>query len=276
MDILQRVKHSAPLRPWRARRHRAWFLSEQGYLAHCGVFESFEQARAWLPKTREFDQRELTDEYVEVRTQRVFAYDYPVLFWLAKAFEQGARRVWDIGGSVGVHYFAYRTYVEYPDGVEWLVSELPNVVEVGRELALREGAAGLSFSSALDPGAIEADVWISAGAMQFIETALQGNSLLARARYFPQHLLFNKLPLYEGDDFVATQNIGRRSFTPVHVYNRQRFVACIEELGYQLLDAWDVPERSFHLMGRPDKSFDHFSGLYFRARSSNFHPRTMR
>ncbi|MNL58221.1 hypothetical protein D3C87_1818410 [compost metagenome] len=49
----------------------------------------------------------------------------------------------------------------------------------------------------------------------------------------------------------------------MHVYNRQRFINEIEELGYTLREQWQVPERSLYLPGFPERCFPTFSGLYF-------------
>jgi putative methyltransferase (TIGR04325 family) len=87
--------------------------------------------------------------------------------------------------------------------------------------------------------------------------------LLRRCAALPAHVVLNKLPLYPGDDFVCTQNIGHGCFAPLRVFNRERFVRGIEALGYVLRDEWDVHERSLYLPGYPERSFSAFSGLYF-------------
>ncbi len=244
---------------------RRWrFFSGHGFAAYYGVFASFAAARAWLPRTPEFDHAALAKEYVEVRTRKVFAYDYPVLWWLQHAFRAGAAHVLDIGGSVGVHYFAYRRYLDLPAGLTWQVVEVPAMVSIGRGLAQRHGAGALSFTPDL-PGALaegECDVWLSAGALQYVEDA-RPSRLLERCAARPRHLLLNKLPLYAGEDFVTAQNIGEGCYAPVYVYNRDRLVRDIEALGYRLRDEWAVHERAFDLPGHPERSFPSFSGLYF-------------
>lgn len=248
---------------WRERRHLAYFLSDEGLGSFYGIFRSFAEARASLPKTKEHNQSALTAEYVEVRCQRVFGYDYPVMYWLSEAFRSGATRVFDLGGSVGVHYHAYKKLLVYPESLTWQVCDLPEIARAGRDLATRSGAAALTFTETLEPAVVDADVWLSAGAIHYIEDG-RPNSLLARCKHPPKHLILNKLPLYDGGDFVSAQNIGAHSFAPQLVYNRQRLVKDIESLGYHLVDSWEVPERSFYLPGHPERSFKTFSGLYFR------------
>ncbi len=240
------------------------FLSKESYGAHSGVFENFEQARASLPPGPEFDREALAAEYVDVRANKVFAYDYPVMWWLDDAFHKGATSVLDIGGSVGVHYYAYQRYFEMPATLSWCVVEVPTMVSIGREMAVTNDATPLSFEEALEPvvASNAHDVWISAGAIQFLDDA-RPNELLKRCAVRPKHILLNKVPLYHGDDFVTTQNIGHGSFAPLYVYNRARLIRDIKLLGYTLRDWWAVHERSMSIPGHPDKSFPSFSGLYF-------------
>jgi len=98
------IKASPAYRSWYLGRERQRFFAEPDRHLCFGVFQSFEQARAWLPKSRVFDDESLAGEFVDVRTRQIFAYDYPVIYWLTRAIGQGARTVLDIGGSVGVHY----------------------------------------------------------------------------------------------------------------------------------------------------------------------------
>jgi putative methyltransferase (TIGR04325 family) len=258
--IRNRVKSLPLVRDQLKRRRIAGFLSPDGFATYYGVFGSFEEARRFLPPSPEFDQLDTAQAYEHERMHRVFCYDYPVMHWLGEAFRAGARSVYDIGGSIGVHYFAYRRYLRYPAALTWEICETPRVVKAGREIARREEAPGLSFTDALDPSRVRADVWISAGALQYIENGYLGE-LLAACPHPPAYVIVNKLPLYVGDDFVTTQNVGPRMFAPVHVYNRARFIRAAEAAGFGLADAWDVPERELRLPGHPERSFPRFSGL---------------
>ena len=266
LQMARRFLETPIARPALLRWRRRRFFTRQGYTAYFGVFEDFAAARAWLPRTPEFDHADHATEYVEVRTQKVFAYDYPVLWWLQRAFRSGAAHVLDIGGSVGVHYFAYRRYLEMPAGLSWHVVELPAMVEIGRRLAQQQAACALTFTPDLRGALAEGtgDIWLSAGALQYFDDA-RPSRLLERCAVRPRHLLLNKLPLYAGEDFVTAQNIGEGCYAPVQVYNRDRLVRDIEALGYRLQDEWAVHERTFHLPGHPERSFADFSGLCFEA-----------
>jgi putative methyltransferase (TIGR04325 family) len=247
---------------WRKLRY---FRSRQGYGAHWGRFGSFAEARSWLPPSPEFELDEHADHYEEERTRRVYAFDYPVIFWLRHALESGARSIYDIGGSVGVHYYSYAKYLPHMEQIDWLVSDLPRVAERGRGLARQRNAKGLTFVDRLDATPVDRDIWMAAGVLEFLESQPFAGLIEAAAKR-PKHILLNKLPLHDGPEFVSTQNIGQGCFVPHHVYNRQQFVQRVEDLGYELVDSWETPERSFLVPGRPDLSFDAYSGLYFRRR----------
>jgi putative methyltransferase (TIGR04325 family) len=269
--IVRAVLHVPFVRSLRDRHHYSRFLSNDGYASFYGVFDSFDDARKQLPPSPEFNNRDLAAEYLAVRARKVFAYDYPVIYWLSEAFRSGATSVFDLGGSVGVHYYAYKAVMTYPASLKWEVFETPEIVKLGGEVAQRSGVSKLSFTDTLLPNKLAADIWISAGALQYIESCQVG-TLLQQCSSPPKYIILNKLPLYDGDDFVVTQNIGEGCFAPSYVYNRGRLIKEIEDCGYHLLASWDAPERKFHLPGHPERSFGCFSGLCFGRAHRNSAP----
>ena len=262
LQLARKALELPVLRPAQMHWRHQEFLLPSAHAAYFGVFEDFTQARASLPPSREFDNPALAREYVEVRTKRVFTYDYPVMWWLERAFASGATRILDIGGSVGVHYYAYQRYIVIPENVLWQVVEVPAMVHIGQQMAQQNHAHGLQFTTNLASALNGADIWIASGSIQYFEDAHPSN-LLRQLDLRPRHLLLNKLPLYDGEDFVTTQNLGEGAFSPVHVWNRNEFVRSICMRGFLLQDAWDVPDRSLLLPGHPDRNIPTFAGLYF-------------
>ncbi|MGJ7498584.1 methyltransferase, TIGR04325 family [Variovorax sp. RT4R15] len=263
-EIVRRILDEPLVRPAHLQWRRRQFLSKDGHGSHFGVFDDFKAARAWLPRSPAFDQAALAAEYVDVRSKKVFSYDYPVMWWLDRALRDGATSVLDIGGSVGVHYYAYRRYFDMPNLVTWRVVEVPAIVSIGQDLATQNGATVLSFTEDLHQsvGTASYDIWISAGAIHYLEEG-RPDQLIKRCARRPRHILLNKLPLYSGEDFVTVQNIGEGAFAPLHVYNRARLIQDIKALGYTLWDKWAVQERAMDLPGYPERSFPSFTGLYF-------------
>lgn len=261
---LAHIKRLPLIGSWLRQRAIRKYLSPRGRGHHSGHFDTFAQARAWLPSSPEFSHDKFTDEYVHERSQRVSPFDYPVLFWLREAFASGCSTVLDIGGSIGNQYYAYQRYLSYPASLQWRIQELSAFIAQGRELAQQRGACALSFSDAWPAQWLDSEIWLAAGVLEFMESQSLP-ALLARAAHKPRHILLNKLPLSEAAAFVSSQNIGFGAYVPHHVFNRQAFIASVEAVGYELVDAWEVPDRSFSSLGFDEDSFDCYSGLYFRA-----------
>lgn len=250
-----------PIRPARVRLKRKQFFTPEGFCDYFGVFESFDAARAWLPHSLEFDHPALAQGYDE-HTRHVFAYDYPMMWWLQQAFRGGASTVLDIGGSFGVHYYAYRRYLQMPDDLIWQVVEVPAMVAVGREFAALHEAIALRFTVDLKEAGRYASIWLSAGALQYIDEG-RIDRLLQMSGARPPHILINKLPIFDGSAFVTAQNIGHGCYAPVQVFSRKSFVSEIEALGYMLIEEWKVHERSLLIPGHPELFIQAFSGFYF-------------
>ena len=265
VDIVNKIKSFPPMKRLLQQRGLKHYLSLRGSGFHYGRFKDFSEARNWLPKSKEFDFSDFANEYISDRSNKIYAFDYPVLLWLRHAFDVGARSVFDIGGSIGNQYYSYSKYIKYPTSFDWNVYELPVFAKMGREIALSRNASQLTFTDHLDMLQIDADVWIAAGAIEFMENvSIEG--LLENSRVRPRHILLNKLPLHEGDEFVSTQNIGNGSFVPHHVFNRGKYITRVERCGYRLVDSWTVPDRRFVVPGHAELSFDEYAGLYFETK----------
>ena len=264
MSVMSRIKQVGLVQNLRRARYRRLFESAEGHALHDGVFASFAEATAAAPQSRGFDQAALASGWYDDRLDRVFPYDYPVMFWMLQISGAGTSlKVVDVGGHIGVHYYAYQKFLRFPPKLGWRVIEVDAVVRDGRERAERLGAKGLEFSTSFEdidsPGT---DIVLAAGALHYVERPLLWE-VLAGAQSRPGHILLNKLPLYEGEDFVSLENIGA-GFAPHHVWNRREFVRRFEQVGYELVDAWSVLERQFGLFDDPVRSFGAFSGLYLR------------
>lgn len=231
-----------------------------------GVFENFAEARLSAPKTKSvgFNSSACAQQFKD-RRSRIFSFDYPVLFWLGNLLREGVT-VFDVGGHVGIQFYAYSRYLKYPAGLKWVVCDLPEITNEGRALAEVEHQPALSFTNRLQE-ADGADILIAAGALQYIESPSL-SELLSELQQKPRHLLINKLPLYDGEQFVTLQN-GGAAFHPQYVYNRQEFIDSLTALGYGLVDCWNVETHSGYIPFHPEKSFPYHSGLYFALNHSS-------
>jgi putative methyltransferase (TIGR04325 family) len=202
-----------------------------------------------------FDNPESAFRVAEER-RRIFDCDYPMLFWLGRRLPD-VRRIFDLGGNVGISYYAWRRYLSYPEELDWLVCDVPAVVAAGEQILRDEGVPGLRFTTDYaELGA--ADLLIAAGALQFIDDPF---TPLERAQALPRHVLLNKTPLYEREDAVTLQGMGT-AVCPYHLFNRAGFHARFERLGYRLVDEWTTPALGARIPFHSEYDVPAFSGCY--------------
>ena len=136
-----------------------------------GVFSNFPDAVASAPSTKPigYDHPEPAGMYID-RTKQVYSSDYPVLFWLGSILKPGLK-VFDLGGHIGVGYYAYQQYLNYPEGLRWLVCDVPEVTLAGKTLAEKRQEVRLTFTS--DYSAVDGyDLMLASGSLQYIEESL--------------------------------------------------------------------------------------------------------
>lgn len=224
-----------------------------------GVHPDFASAGAAIPAGRRvgYDHEYLAGMYRD-RMHKACQSDYAVLFWLRGILRPGTR-VFDFGGHVGVSWYGWRNYLDYPPGLRWTVCDVAAIVREGEALARERGAAGLDFTSDIADGA-GSDVFLSAGALQYVDLGLP--AILARMGTLPRHLLINKVPLYDGETFVTVQSTGR-AFHPYRIFNRREFVDGITALGYRVVDDWMNREQWCRIPLTRGRDIDAYSGYFF-------------
>lgn len=230
-----------------------------------GVYPSFAAALAAAPQGKVgYNHAELSNLY-DYRMGKAFASDYPTLFWLDRLVGKQPS-VFDWGGHIGVSYYTYQKYLTLPEQFRWCVCDVPEIAKAGAKLATEKGASQLSFTT--EPSQMSGfDILMAAGSLQFMETPLA--DVLARLERKPPHLLINKLPLYDGEDFFTLQNT-IHSYNPYKVLNRAGFVRSIEALGYEVVDDWETPDMGLVKIPLfPAHSSSVYSGYYFRAKAGS-------
>lgn len=224
-----------------------------------GVFESVSEAKASVPEQGlvGYDHAEPAAMYRE-RLERIYPADYPVLFWL-KDLLMPSQSVFDLGGHVGVAYYSYSQFLDYPEDLRWTVCDVPAVVESGRSLAQELGKNQLAFTAdrTLASGA---DVFHAAGVLQYLADPLP--DILGALDAKPKHVIINLCAFTEGKPFVTLQNIGT-TFCPYVIHRRADIFEGLQALGYQLVDDWENPEKSCHLPMDPSFSIPRYVGAYF-------------
>lgn len=226
-----------------------------------GVYSTFTEAAQKAPRGKPlgYDAADSQNWYLNKHTE-VQLEDYPVLFWLRGAFEN-SRSVFEIGGHVGVAYYGFSQVVDYPADLKWTICDVPTVATAGATLAKERGRTNINFVTHPDQ-AEGADIVLAAGALQYVDSPSLADAI-ASFRIKPRHVLINTTPVYDGPAFVTLQYIGT-AFCPYRIFNREELAGSLKKIGYSLVASWRK-ERTFRIPGHPDKSFDHYSGFYFRA-----------
>jgi len=240
---------------WAQWRFRPGQKSSNSY---SGVFSTFAQARAAIGDHVGFDSKVGAALYRE-KLDRLAPEDYPLLFWL-QPIAPSVKRVFDFGGHVGLHYYAFRERLAFAPGLTWTVSDVDAVMDEGRALAQSREASALRFEGGFG-GAEGADVMISSGALQYLEAPALLDAL-RNLKVMPRMLLLNKLPVAEGKGFVTVQDAWTFK-APYTVFSRPQLLADLQSLGYRLKDSWHNQGHHCLVFRRPEISVEVFSGFCF-------------
>jgi len=223
-----------------------------------GVYPSFEAAERAIPagKTIGFDHAE-TAVFLGQKA-RILASDYPVLFWLRQLI--GPRtRIFDFGGYSGMTYRAYAPYLDFPDGLEWIVYDVPAVIAAARKRQAEAGSTEkhLRFTGDTED-ADSADIFLASGSLHYCKRNL--SDYIRPLKTPPRYLLLSKLPLTAGPPFVTLQNMGP-AIAPYKIFNADEFTEEIKSLGYSVLDSWSNPDVSCYIPFHPDHTVREFTGM---------------
>lgn len=189
---------------------------------------------------------------------RICPSDYPIMFWLQKLLPE-CKLLFDFGGNVGISYFGYRKYMQYPSTLTWLICEVPAVAALGVQIAREESATHLRFTTTLDE-LPRADILLAAGSLQFIEKPFER---LRSVAALPPHVLLNKVPVRELPAAVTLHNMGT-AMCPYHLFNRTQFVTNFQALGFELVDEWETPDLSARIPLFREHSVRAYTGFYVR------------
>jgi putative methyltransferase (TIGR04325 family) len=184
--------------------------------------------------------------------------DYPLLVWLARAFETEST-VFDLGGNVGLGYYSYQNFIRYPQSIDWTVCELPEFCQQGEKIAKERGVQNIHFTSDQRRAELSA-IFITSGTLQYLPKPLP--DMLRELTVKPRHLLIHRVPLYDGPSFYSVQYIGY-AFCAYHIQNKHELFESLKKLGYKLIDSWSDSRICF-IPFHPDRKVNGYSGAYFQ------------
>ncbi len=227
-----------------------------------GIYPSFSAALAAIPTQARigYNQEKTREIFMSYPIDRMRPADYPILLHLRELLRPGSRLV-DLGGNNGMACYTAQKYFKLPSPLEWVVCDVPAIIEAAKEVAVREGESSrfLRFTTELkDAGAC--DIFFSSGSLQFIEPPLP--ELLRQLPELPPAVLINRIPVWDREAIATIHDIGF-CVAPYQIFNRQEFTGGMERIGYRLADTWTCPESTFSIRFRPHIRLDAYQGFYF-------------
>jgi putative methyltransferase (TIGR04325 family) len=217
------------VRHYRVRSFNRWFEhNPRGHNLFRGVFASFEAAAASVPQgvALGYDNEQAATMYAK----RLVAdeHDYPAMFWLEKSFTDGLAHVVDLGGSIGIKYYAFEPHLSLPRGLSWTVCDVPSAARQGRAFAAerRSGPALLFTDQFADINGC--DVLYASGVVQYLPQTLA--DILSGLPNKPQRLVINTAAIHPSKSFFTLNSIGT-AFCPYRVQSLEAFVCGITARG---------------------------------------------
>lgn len=255
-----------PFTPLAKLLYRHQFARQRHGNHYLGVFPSYASALAAVPAALKasYDQPQAAAQY-RYRTRQLAIGDYPTLYWLEQLLHRNCRRFFDLGGHIGVAYYAFARYLDYPGDITWTVSDMPTTMEAGRAWAAEHDAAHRLAFAADKNAADGQDALLVLGALQYFDFDLP--AWLGTLAAPPRHLIVNSSPMHDHHDFHTLQNMGFACL-PYHVHARPAFIRAMGELGYRVVDAWRCEERECRIPFAHDHDVEGYSGFYF-SRANN-------
>lgn len=233
-----------------------------------GIYKTFTDATASLPPDSRisYNQSDIHEhpdisELTSCRTLgRLDSIDTPLIPWLKSAFDDSST-VFDLGGNVGVSYYAFKQHLDFPENLRWTVCEVPEIVKAGKKIAEENNSRELSFTTEFTE-ADGTDIFLSCGTLQYIEPSLA--QLLTQLGKKPKHLLINYVPFYDGKPYVTLQNIGY-AYSPYKIQNKTELINSLISLGYEYVEGWNS-DRICSIPFHKDRTVREYSGFYLKAK----------
>jgi putative methyltransferase (TIGR04325 family) len=260
--LLDRVEGVPIVRVLSRASHDRRFEANTNRNLFRGVFSSYAAAEASAPRTRPVGYDNPASAEMYLHRLAVEDYDYPSMFWIADAVSRGMRRIADLGGSVGIKYFAFSQHITFPTDMVWRVIDVPAVAQRGREFAAsRRAARSLEFSDA-PTDASGMDVLFASGALQYMPVTLA--ELLDTLAVKPARIVVNMTPMHESRSFFTLNSIGT-AYCAYRVQRRDEFVTAVLSRGYRLRHEWINAGRRLRIPLEPEHSEAQYTGFCFDA-----------
>lgn len=252
------LDHVPGLRHLREQAYRRHFAENRDDNLFYGLYDSFDAAARDAPGTRPlgYDNAASAELYLPC----LYPHDYPALFWLSRSMDDGLRRIFDLGGHIGLKYFAFRRVLPYPADLHWTVCDVPAVVARGRDLAAARDPDGhLTFTT--DPlDATGHEVLYLSGSLQYLPQRL--GDLLPALHVRPRRIVLNLTPVHPTQGYITLNSIGT-AICPYRVMAREDLLHELCALGYVKRDEWENTGKRLSLPLTTGLDLDHYTGFCF-------------
>lgn len=220
--------------PWSASAYRRKFLANCDDNLFMGSFDTFAAAEAAAPASMPvgYDNAEAAKT---LYSHQIYFWDYPALFWIERSLEDGMRSFFDLGGHVGIKYYAFRRVANYPAELRWRVCDVPGVIQAGRDLAIqREATAQLSFCADFREASGH-DVLYASGSLQYLPTRI--GDVLASLRDKPRRIVLNTTAMHPERTMHTLNSIGV-AVCPYRIQHHDELMSELTSAGYKRVDGW--------------------------------------
>ncbi len=247
------------LRNFALRHYKSKFENNISENLFEGVFSSFEEAQSHIPSDKRsgYDNDESANL---LYTSAIAHWDYPAMFWISRSMQQGMHSIFDLGGHIGIKYYAFRRSIGYPASVKWTVCDVPAVVRKGQEIShARDGDKKMFFTE--DFNDIKGhDVLYASGSLQYLPSTL--SELLASSGSRPRRIIINITPIHADLSYFTLNNIGS-SICPYRIQARDQFVRSVLALGYSRAGEWENIGKGLFIPKSKAHTLAHYSGFCF-------------
>lgn len=208
-----------------------------------GSFDSFDAARAAIPRGAEAGY-DSDDAALSLYSHQVYSWDYAPLFWMSDALNSGHRSVFDLGGHVGIKYYAFKRITTYPAELQWTVCDVPAVARAGEKLARERGVDGQLHFCTDYRFASGVDVLMLSGSLQYLPEQMK--DILGALPIKPRRIILN-ITAGHSDRTIYTLNSIGQAQCPYRVQLQDEVLTEIHEAGYRRRDVWRNDGKPIHI-----------------------------
>ena len=130
MPVLASIAQRQALAEFKANRDRNLFY---------GIYPTWTEAETHAAAYGATGYDNSASAQLYVHRMRLDPYDYSSLYWIGRSIAEGMSSVFDVGGSIGIKYYAFLEPLSSTPVTRWLVQDVPAVTEYGSRLARERG-----------------------------------------------------------------------------------------------------------------------------------------